>query len=154
MPYVKIDQSRRSKLILLFTISKEIFRGHNYSNDVNCGIVYIPPQGTRYALEDPYLEIQEEIFQYCTETKNILLFGDFNSRCKNLPDYIEFDEYISDIYGMQELYEENNSILDLFERYHVPLNRKSADESVNAYGYSLLDMCKNNDFIYFEWSYR
>ena len=147
LPYVKIDQSRKSKLILLFTISKEIFCRNNCTNDVICGIVYIPPQGSKYALEDPYLEIQEEIFRYCTETKNILLFGDFNSRCKTLPDHTKFDEYISDIYGMQELYEENNSMLDLFECYEVPLDRKSADESANAYGYSLLNMCKNNDLF-------
>ncbi|MEW8546419.1 MAG: endonuclease/exonuclease/phosphatase family protein, partial [Candidatus Thiodiazotropha sp.] len=147
LPYVKIDQSRKSKLILLFTVSKEIFCGDNCSSDVICGIVYIPPQGSKYAIEDPYLEIQEEIFRYCTETKNILLFGDFNSRCKNLPDHIKFDEYISDIYGMQELYDENSHILDLFERFDVPLHRKSADDSVNAYGYSLLEMCKNNDLF-------
>lgn len=146
-PYVKLDQSRKSKLILLFTISKEIFYGNNCPNDVICGIVYIPPQGSKYALEDPYLEIQEEIFRCCTETKNILLFGDFNSRCKNLPDHTKFDEYISDIYGMHELYEENTGTLDLFECYEVPLDRKSADESANAYGYSLLNMCKNNDLF-------
>lgn len=47
LPYVKIDQSRKSKLILLFTISKEIFCGNNCTNDVICGIVYIPPQGSK-----------------------------------------------------------------------------------------------------------
>ena len=43
----------------------------------------------------------------------------------------------SDIYGMQELYEENNNLLDLFERCEVQL----------AYGYNLLNMCKNNDLF-------
>ena len=79
--------------------------------DLVCGIVYIPPLGSKYTNDDPYLEMQEEIFRYCSDRKHVLLFGDFNSRSKALPDYVKLDEYMSDIHGLQELYEENVNIL-------------------------------------------
>ena len=80
--FVKIDRSKKSKLILFFTLSKEMFRHKNLSEALRCGIVYVPPLSSKYANEDPYLELQEEIFRYCTEAKNSILFGDFNSRFK------------------------------------------------------------------------
>ncbi|MCG8112265.1 MAG: reverse transcriptase domain-containing protein [Candidatus Thiodiazotropha taylori] len=149
LPFIKIDHSRRSKLILFFTISKSIFDMGNACNidDIRCGIVYIPPQCSKYAAEDPYLEIQEEIFRYCAESKNILLFGDFNSRCKDLCDYIQFDSYIADMHGMRELYEENHTLLNIFQQCNIPVSRKSVDKSTNSYGYQLLDMCRNNDLF-------
>lgn len=90
LPYIKVDQSKSSKLILFFTISKRIYSVDNHDDDLVCGIVYIPPQGSKYATDDPYLEIQEELFRYCSDMKHVLLFGDFNSRCKTLPDYVRF----------------------------------------------------------------
>lgn len=147
LPYVKIDQNRNRKLALFFTISKEIFRQNHFIEDIHCAVVYIPPQGSKYTLEDPYLELQEEIFRYCEGSKHVLLFGDFNSRCKNIPDYVVYDEFISDIHGMRDLYEENNSMLHMFHLCNVPLSRKSVDKSVNNYGYYLLDLCKNHDLF-------
>lgn len=147
MPFVRVDQLKKSKLVLFFSLSKELFSHENLSEDIQCGIVYIPPQGSKYATEDPYLELQEEIFRYCTQAKYIILFGDFNSRCKNLADYVKFDEFISEIHGMQDLYNESNILYDYFQRYQIPLSRKSIDNSVNNFGYSLLELCSNNNLF-------
>lgn len=147
LPYIKVDQSRPSKLILFFTISKVIYGFESHDDDLVCGIVYIPPQGSKYASDDPYLEIQEDIFRYCSDLKHVLLFGDFNSRCKKLPDFVKFDEYISDVHGLQQLYDENVNVLNYFERYDVPLDRNSADDTANSYGYSLLELCRNNNLF-------
>ena len=92
LPYFKIDQSKSSKHVLMFTISHVLFNLNYNSDDIKCGNVYIPPQGTKYAPEDPYLEIQEELYKYTEDNRNILLFWDFNSRCKNLVDLIKSDE--------------------------------------------------------------
>ena len=143
-PFVRVDQSKKSKLILFFSLSKELFNHEDISEDIQCGVVYVPPQGSKYATEDPYLELQEELFRYCTQAKNVILFGDFNSRCKNLPDYVKFDEFISEIHGMQDLYDESNLLYDYFQRYQIPLSRNSTDESMNNFGYSLLELCSNN----------
>ena len=69
LPYIKIKNNDGSRLVLLFTISKTLYKFENHGEDLECGIVYIPPQGTKYASDDPYLEIQEEIFKYCLDSK-------------------------------------------------------------------------------------
>ncbi|MCG8049047.1 MAG: reverse transcriptase family protein [Candidatus Thiodiazotropha endolucinida] len=147
LPYIKIDYTRSSKLILFFTISKALYGFENHDEDLVCGIVYIPPHGSKYASEDPYLEIQEQLFRYCLDAKHLLLLGDFNSRSKNMPDYVCIDKHFSDVYGLQETYEENTCLLNIFEQYGIPLNRSSADTSINSYGYNLLEFCKNNNLF-------
>ena len=91
--------------------------------------------------------MQEEIFRYCLDSKNVLLLGDFNSRCKKSPDYIRVDEHMCDIYGLQDLFQENTNILNYFDKFGIPLDRNSADQSINSYGYNLLDFCKNNNLF-------
>ena len=90
----QVDQSKPSKLILFFTVSKEIYDMEYCEQDLVCGIVYIPPLGSKYTNDDPYLEMKEEIFRYCSDRKHVLLFGDFNSHSKALPDYVKLDEYM------------------------------------------------------------
>lgn len=70
---------------------------------MTCGIVYIPPQGSKYSSDDPYLEIQQELFRYCLDSKHVLLMDDFNSRVKNLPDFVQIDKYMCDVYGFASL---------------------------------------------------
>ena len=126
VPFITIDEFRSSQLVLFFTISKIIY-GENMMDDLICGIVYIPPHGSTYASPDPYFEIQEELTRFCGDSKHVLLFGDFNSRCKDLADYTEIDDFISDTNGMQDLYEENINILACLSCLNIPLNRKSAE---------------------------
>lgn len=114
---------------------------------MRCGIVYIPPYGSKYVSTDPYLELQQELFRFCGDSKHIILFGDFNSRSKDLPDFTEVDDFISDFYGTQDLFEENANIVNCFQCYNVPLKRKSADKVVNSYGYNFLELCRNNNLF-------
>ena len=132
---------------MFFTISHEIYKSENQNEDLTCGIVYIPPQGSKYSSDDPYLEIQQELFRYCLDSKHVLLMGDFNSRVKNLPDFVKIDKYMCDVYGLHDLYEENTNILNILEVNNISLNRHSADNTVNSYGYNLLEFCKNNNFF-------
>lgn len=53
LPFIKFGKSK-SKLIQWFLIDKSVFQT---PHDVFCGNVYIPPQGSKFASEDPYLEI-------------------------------------------------------------------------------------------------
>ena len=147
VPFIKLDKHSQSKLILFFTISNSVYGTGNSNEDLRCGIVYIPPHGSKYASTDPYLEIQEELFRFCGDSKHILLFGDFNSRSKDLSDFTNFDDFISEFYGTQDLLEENAKSLDCFECCNIPLNRKSADKVVNSYGYNLLEFCKSNNLF-------
>ena len=83
--YVKVENEFHSKLILWFIISHKITL---IGEDVHCGIVYIPPQGSKYAHEEPYNELEQEIIRYCINSTNIILMGDFNSRSGQKDDYV------------------------------------------------------------------
>ena len=83
-----------------------------------------------------------------SKSKNILLFGDFNSRTGTNSDIIKCDKFISELQGNEELYTENLSILNYFDEYNIPLQRNSVDKNLNFYGPQLLELCKyNNIFI-------
>lgn len=142
-PFVKLLKPE-SKLTLWFTISNKIMLSED---DLYCGIVYIPPIGSKFAYTGPYLEIQNDIDKYTAESKNIFLFGDFNSRTGVACDYVKCDEIISEIQGNNELYLENLNILNMFESNKIPLQRKSVDSITNVYGSQLIEFCKYNNIF-------
>ena len=43
LPYVKVNATKSSRIILFFTTSKGIYSFENQNTDLTCGIVYIPP---------------------------------------------------------------------------------------------------------------
>lgn len=143
-PFIKIDLVRNSKLILLFTISRHLCR---LDDDIQCGIVYIPPYGSKYVIDDPYLELQSELLRYCSESKHMLLFGDFNAPTGTLPDCIQFDEKICEINNLNDILDESTEFFDKLRLYNVPVERKKADKTVNTYGRQLLELCKNNNLL-------
>ena len=141
--YIIMHESE-SKLIQWIRISKHITKT---DNDVYCGNVYIPPQGTKFASQDPYLEIQSELVKYYNNMNYIMLVGDFNSRSGALPDYTIADEFLSRIHDDNFLQTENAQIISTFEQCNIPLERRSADSTTNTYGLQLLEFCKSNDLF-------
>ena len=144
LPFLTVH-SFDSKLVLWFTISKEIMPNNE---DLHCGIIYIPPYHSKYAHNDPYLELQNEIDKYAINSSNIILFGDFNSRTSSLDDFVICDNFICDIQGNDELYMENEDVFNCFEQCDIPLLRKTSDHTTNFYGPQMVEFCKyNNIFI-------
>lgn len=142
-PYVQIMKSE-SKLILWFSISNLLMLNNE---ELICGVVYIPPIGSKYANPDPYLELQTEFSKFCSNNENVLLLGDFNSRTSALQDFVQLDEFICDRYGNDDLYRENLNIFRYFDAYDVQLLRKNTDSSSNVYGKQLIEFCKNNNIF-------
>ena len=68
------------------------------------------------------MELQTEYDRYCSDIKNVLLFGDFNSRTASLRDFIISDNFICEFNGTEELYSENADILQCFETCSIHLN--------------------------------
>ena len=143
-PFIKVDKVRNSKFILLFTITQRL---SHIREDIYCGIVYVPPYGSKYATDDPYLEIQSELLRYCVDSKYMLLFGDFNARTGNLPDFLKFDESICDENNLNDMFTESTELFNVLEKCSIPLERKSADNVTNVYGRNLLELCKNNNLF-------
>ena len=96
--------------------------------DLKCGHVYLPPQGSKYASDDPFQEIQEELFRFCNDAKNTLIFGDFNARTGVIHDYVRVDECLSDLYGLEDVYNENTDMFRCLKLYNIPLTTKSLDK--------------------------
>lgn len=136
----------QSKLVLWFVISKRLTK----TEDILCGVVYIPPESSDYSIINPYQEIENELYTLTDRYSNILLFGDFNSRTKNLIDHIEVDNYICSHLNSDELILEYEKETSYFNDINscVDLNRISSDKGCNNYGYKLIEFCKcNNVYI-------
>ena len=82
-----------------------------------------------------------------SKSRNILLFGDFNSRTGLKCDFVRCDKFISESNGNEDLYNENVYMLNYFDKYDILLQRNSADLSINFYGQQLLEFCKSNNIF-------
>lgn len=144
-PYINIIQTE-SRLVYWFTISKRLTR----SDDILCGVVYIPPENSDYANDDPYREIQQEIDSFSDKYSTLCIFGDYNSRCKEIKDHIEYDIDILRAQDLNELYQESINEMNEFKRTgsNITLERRNSDRSTNNYGYRFIDFLHfNNLFI-------
>lgn len=113
-------------------------------------VIYIPPESSDYAINYPYQEIENELYTLTDRFSNFLFLGDFNSRTRNLIDYIESDKYICKHFNSDELFSEYEKELSFFQdpKSCVDINRTNSDMGVNNYGYRLLEFCKcNNTYI-------
>ena len=57
------------------------------------------------------------------------------------------DDFICEINGNQELFDENMEIFHCFENNNIPLERINIDKITNSYGYQLVEFCKNNNIF-------
>ena len=146
VPFLKVYEHNNSDLVLPFTLSK-VLSHNNVYEDLHCGVVYIPPYGSKYSSEDPFLEVQETVFNCFRNSNNIILFGDYNSRTSDLEDIVQIDRHLSERNGLEELYEDNLNILNHFHMTDMPLVRKTADKNINMYGRYLLEFCKSNNIF-------
>ena len=110
-----------------------------------CGVVYIPPQNSDYAAENPYDEIEREMNRLSANCEYVLLLRD-NSRTKNLIDYIVPDSDIFESINWRKIFEELLSDMDYFdESEYFSLHRQNSDLGVNKYGYQMTEFCKDNN---------
>ena len=89
-PFITIYETS-SNLVQWFSISRSLT---NIDSDIICGNIYVPPYGSKYVHQDPYLEIQTEMNTFNTNSKNIILFGNLNSRSASLQYHMVVDEFI------------------------------------------------------------
>ena len=125
--------------------------GTKISKDILIGCTYIPPEHTKYASDESISEIESEMFNFAKNGECICILGDFNAKTGNLPDFVQPDESLLDIF---DLYDDPDLITYMYDyenllRVNFPLHRKSTCSSrPNSYGNKLLDFCrKNNIYI-------
>ena len=95
--------------------------------------VYIPPEGSSYARDDSFSELEQVIIEHDVE-KDICVIGDFNARTGTLIDYVENNDFNRLNYS---------EAVDTLTNNGFDISRASKDSVVNNYGHKLLDICKN-----------
>ena len=140
--YIKYVESD-SKLVLWFQLSDRLTKKGNWL----CGVVYIPPENSIYAVENPYGEIENEMRRLSVNCSSVIILGDLNSRSKNLQDYIIPDNEIFDNLSLNDIFEELQSEFLCFKNSPFRLHRQNSDTGVNNFGYRLVDFCIDNDMF-------
>ena len=114
------------------------------SDDILCGIGYISPYGTRYYVEDPFFEIENELRSLSIKYSYIAMFGDYNSRTKNLCDRTVIDSFLFEHLNRDEILNECDIESQHFTNSKITPERLNSDLSIHANGYKMLEFCKNN----------
>jgi exonuclease III len=78
------------KFVSWFKLSKSFV---NTPDDIIFGVVYTPPEGSRYSSPDCFSDIEQEILNVANKSKYVYLFGDFNARAGKLHDYYTTDDF-------------------------------------------------------------
>ena len=100
-----------SNFILWFKISKELTA---CDEDIIHGIVYIPPENSKYASIDALSEIENEYQNFRTKNKYFCLHGDFNSRMSEEPDLIDFDRELDNNENVEHLFINTSNCICFF----------------------------------------
>ena len=66
-------------------------------------MVYLPPENSGYAVENPYGEIENEMRQLSVNCSSVLIFGDLNLHTKRLQDYVTPNNEVFENINMQNL---------------------------------------------------
>ena len=109
--YINVDDTILSKLIPL-TRNYEYREGYWFWSRVQS----TSPHGSKFASDDPYLELQTEILRYCPSSDQIVMMGNFNSRTREKDEFCFIDDRIPDEFGLQTLADESKQICYLFSQ--------------------------------------
>ena len=110
----------------------------NVENDIYLCLCYVPPEnssvyknGNSELYECDFFDVINDDILYFQNRGDIFLCGDLNARVGECDDCLEYT-------GLGEF-------IDLPDSVHRVLpDRKTADKTVNAFGNSLINLCKNN----------
>ena len=115
------------------------------NNECLFGIVYIPPEGSCYSDVTIFDEIEHDLTSLRNAVTYVCLFGDFNSRTKNNPDYVQLDDIVMENVGLEQNIRQDLLNENVLEELGFTLQRYSQDDKLNNYGNLLLSLCKNNE---------
>ena len=83
--YVDVIDSE-CEYVMWVKLKKSLF---NIDNDIIIGIMYIPPEQSKFYNDDEMQNFNNEIINMCSEYTNLILTGDNNGNTAELPDFIK-----------------------------------------------------------------
>ena len=133
-----------SEYILWISISKQFT---DYDENIVLGIMYIPPENSRFLNEEHFTKLDNEIANKCYSNKYVYLVGDANCRVGSMRDFVMSDPHLNDTFNIDFDLQASLDKYKILENLSITLQRKSQDSKLNTNGYKLLDICKNNNLF-------
>ena len=115
--------------------------------DIYIGIVYIPPDKSKYYDEMQMRMLEEEIARFCSENERVILAGDYNARTSMIRDYISPDKLTMPDVDIFDFESDTDESLKILESLNIQLHRESKDAKSNTLGITLLDICRHNNLF-------
>ena len=122
----------------------------SYSNteqDIMIGVIYVPPQSSRYYNADDFVALKEETTSVCSKSDYVYLTGDFNAQTANMKDYTcldrSFDKFLDLDQDTISFFDEKSFLV----QNNIQVERFSVDKKKNNTGYRVIDLCKNNNLF-------
>lgn len=103
----------------------------NLNEDVLLGIMYVPPNQSKYLNEDEFMTLEMEVTSMCSQYSYVILTGDINARTAELRDFTKMDSFLADYFDFE------SETLEFFDQQAklrlagIPLQHKSKDKKNN-----------------------
>ena len=136
--------SNDSEYALWLTIHKTLTE---FPENMILGAIYLPPENSRFLNDDDLNSLENEISEMANNHKYIMLAGDFNARTSSLSDFIPADNFINEMYGIDEEEQAHLNKYTILEKFSSKLERNSKDKKTKSHGMFLIDLCRNNNLF-------
>lgn len=119
-----------SDYIMWISLDKKLT---NTDEHIILGIIYVPPTQSKYFNDEEILNLEREITSMCSSNKFVIITGDVNARTARLNDYVQADNFLSDLFDDETLsFFDQTSVL---YHYDAPVNRSTSDTKTNNNGH-------------------
>jgi hypothetical protein len=109
--------------------------------------MYVPPEQSRFFNDDEFYDFQNDISVKCSKYETVLITGDSNGHTSTLPDYLEFDDFLSSYLNVDDATLDSFNQINKLEKLNIPRDRLSQCSKINNNGKKFLEICKNNNLF-------
>lgn len=142
--HVEVIQNTIAENVLWIRVKNQI-TGTGSDTQFLLGCIYIPPEGSVYYDENCFdIIIQDIIELQCKYRGPFIMVGDFNARTGLLDDFLDIDERVAELSGLNKEDELFNSRAKM-EDLGLTTGRYSLDRQVNNTGRKLIEFCRSLD---------
>lgn len=115
--------------------------------DIMIGIIYVPPQNSKYYNEDDLVALEEETTSACSKYDYVYLTGDFNAQTANMRDFTCADRSLDKYLDLDQDTVNFFDQVSFLENNNISTDRVSLDKKKNNNGHRIIELCKNNNMF-------
>ena len=120
-------------------------KGNDGNGSIPIGVVYISPEGSRYASNDRFDTFGEDLIRIFNNGNNLpvcILMGDFNARAALLSDFEVHDTTVMNSINIDEVTKSNVLNENLLQNQSIMAERYFKDKKSNSHRNELIEPCK------------